>query len=114
MAAEAAGGGELPAFDPTAPLVATGNLRRRLVVSGVVQALSWIAAGIAVGVLAFVVLEGVVRGLSGLSWSFLATNAGQCGGGGGIGSAIIGSTLIVAFGALIAAPLGVLCAIYLV
>jgi phosphate transport system permease protein len=115
MATEAAdGGGELSAFDPTSPLVATGNLQRRLVVSGVVQALSWIAAGIAVGVLAFVIIEVLVRGLSVLSWSFLTTNAGQFGGGGGIGSAIIGSALIVAFGALIAAPLGVLCAIYLV
>ena len=87
---------ELSAFDPTAPLVATGNLKRRLMISGVVQGLSWIAAGIAVGVLAFVILEVVVRGASVISWSFLTTNAGQFGGGGGIGSAIIGSALIVA------------------
>jgi phosphate transport system permease protein len=107
-------GGDLAAYDPTAPLVATGNLRRRLVISGVVQALAMVAAAIAVGVLGWVTFEVIKRGASVISWSFLTTNASQFGGGGGIGSEIIGSTLIVGVGALIATPLGVLCAIYLV
>jgi phosphate transport system permease protein len=102
------------AVDPSAPLVATGNLRRRLLISGTVQTLATAAAGIAVAALVIVTVEVLIRGASQISWSFLTTNAGQFGGGGGIGSAIIGSTLIVAFGALIAAPLGILCAIYLV
>ena len=101
-------------FDPSAPLVATGNLRRRLLISGTVQTLATAAAAIAVAALVIVTVEVVIRGASQINWSFLTTNAGQFGGGGGIGSAIIGSTLIVAFGALIAAPLGILCAIYLV
>jgi len=107
-------GGHLAAYDPTAPLVATGNLRRRLVISRVVQALAMAAAAIAVGALGWVTFEVIRRGVSVINWSFLTTNASQFGGGGGIGSEIIGSALIVGAGALIAAPLGVLCAIYLV
>jgi phosphate transport system permease protein len=106
--------GELAAYDPTAPLIATGNLRRRLVISRVVGALTMAAAAIAVGALGWVILVVIKRGVSVISWSFLTTNASQFGGGGGIGSEIIGTTLIVGVGALIAAPLGVLCAIYLV
>jgi phosphate transport system permease protein len=107
-------GGDLGAYDPTAPLLATGNLRRRLVVSRVVQTLTMAAAAIAVGALAWVTFVVIKRGVSVISWSFLTTNASQFGGGGGIGSEIIGSALIVGAGALIAAPIGVLCAIYLV
>jgi phosphate transport system permease protein len=106
--------GELAAYDPTAPLIATGNLRRRLVISRVVGALTMAAAAIAVGALGWVIFVVIKRGVSVISWSFLTTNASQFGGGGGIGSEIIGTTLIVGVGALIAAPLGVLCAIYLV
>jgi phosphate transport system permease protein len=115
MATEASpAGAHLAAYDPTGPLVATGNLRRRLVISRVVQALAMAAAAIAVGALGWVIFEVIRRGLSVISWSFLTTNASQFGGGGGIGSEIIGSGLIVGAGALIAAPLGILCAIYLV
>jgi phosphate transport system permease protein len=114
MATDASPAGDLAAYDPTAPLVATGNLRRRQLVSRVVQALTMAAAAIAVGALVWVTFVVIKRGISVISWSFLTTNASQFGGGGGIGSEIIGTTLIVAVGALIAAPLGVLCAIYLV
>ena len=107
-------GGELAAYDPTAPLIASGNLRRRLAVSRVIQALTMGAAAIAVGALGWVTFVVIKRGISVISWSFLTTNASPFGGGGGIGSEIIGSALIVGAGALIAAPLGVLCAIYLV
>src|SRR5580693_1272634 len=114
MATDASPAGDLAAYDPTAPLVATGNLRRRQMVSRVVQALTMAAAAIAVGALVWVTFVVIKRGISVISWSFLTTNASQFGGGGGIGSEIIGTTLIVAVGALIAAPLGILCAIYLV
>jgi phosphate transport system permease protein len=115
VATEASPAGADPAaYDPTAPLVATGNLRRRLVISGGVQALAMAAAALAVGALGWVTFEVIKRGASVISWSFLTTNASQFGGGGGIGSEIIGSTLIVGVGALIAAPIGILCAIYLV
>lgn len=110
----AQGRDELTAYDPTVALVATGNLRRRLVISHVVRALTMAATAIAVGALAWVTFVVIRRGLKVISWSFLTTNASPFGGGGGIGSEIIGSALIVGAGALIAAPLGVLCAIYLV
>jgi phosphate transport system permease protein len=106
--------GELAAFDASAPLTPSGNLRRRLWVSGVAQGLAMLAAAIAVGALALVTITVIVHGASTISWSFLTTNASPYGVGGGIGSAIIGSAIIVLVGALIATPLGVLCAIYLV
>jgi phosphate transport system permease protein len=106
--------GHGPAFDPTAPLTPSGNLRRRLIISGASQGISALAAAIAVGALLLVTIEVIGRGVSVISWSFLTTNASQYGVGGGIGSAIIGSALIVGCGAVIATPLAILCAIYLV
>jgi phosphate transport system permease protein len=106
--------GGAPPFDPTSPLTPSGNLRRRQFVSRMAQGAAGLAAAIAVGALLLVTIEVISRGLGVISWSFLTTNASQFGVGGGIGSAIIGSTLIVGFGAVIAVPLGVLCAIYLV
>jgi phosphate transport system permease protein len=105
-------GGVAP-FDPTAPLTPSGNLRRRLIVSGISQGVAGVAAAIAVAALLLVTVEVIARGAGVISWSFLTTNASQFGVGGGIGSAIIGSALIVGCGAVIAIPLGVLCAIYL-
>src|ERR1700761_5197525 len=105
---------EAPAFDPTSPLAASGNLRRRLIVSGAAQATAALAAAIAVGALVWVTIVVISHGAKVISFSFLTTNAAQYGVGGGIGSAIIGSALIVGCGAVIAAPLAILCAIYLV
>ena len=105
---------DAPPFDATAPLTPSGNLRRRLIVSTAAQAGALIAAGIAVAALAIVTIVVISHGVKIISWSFITTNQSQYGVGGGIGSAIIGSAIIVGFGALIAIPLGVLCAIYLV
>jgi phosphate transport system permease protein len=103
-----------PAFHSGSPLRLSGNLRRRLIVSGATQGLSAIAAAIAVGALLLVTIEVILRGAKVISFDFLTTNASQYGVGGGIGSAIIGSALIVGCGAVIATPLAILCAIYLV
>ena len=104
-----------PPFDPTAPLVATGNLRRRQIVSRTAQGLATISAVAAVAVLLIVTYTVISRGAGALSLGFLTHDPPQFGGGGGgIASAIVGSLLIVALGALIATPLGVLCALYLV
>ena len=108
-------GFEPPSFDPTAPLVASGNLRRRELVSRGVQGLATLSALVAVAVLVIVVYAVVSKGAGVLSWGFLVHDPPQFGGaGGGIASAIVGTALIVALGAAIAAPLGVLCALYLV
>ena len=102
-------------FDPTAPLTASGNLRRRQAVSRTVQALATASALIAVAALVIVTYAVVSRGASALSLDFLIKDPPQFGGaGGGIASAIVGTALIVAVAAVIATPLGVLCALYLV
>ena len=105
---------ETAGFDPTAPLVASGNLRRRLAVSRVVQTLATLSALIAVVALALVVYAVIARGAPALSLDFLTKDPPSAGSGGGIRSAIIGTTLIVAMAAAIATPIGVLTAIYLV
>lgn len=105
---------ETAGFDPTAPLVASGNLRRRLAVSRAFQALATLSALIAVTALALVVYTVIARGAPALSLDFLTKDPPPSGPGGGIRSAIIGTTLIVAMAAAIATPIGVLTAIYLV
>ena len=103
------------AFDPTAPLVASGNLRRRELVSRTVQGAATLSAIAAVAVLVLVTYAVIHRGASGISFGFLVHDPPAFGGpGGGVASAIVGTALIVALGAVIAAPLGVLCALYLV
>lgn len=103
---------ELP-YDPTAPLVPSGNLRRRLIVSRVTQGGAVVAALIAVAVLGIVVFDVVKSGAPALNLDFLIQDPPQFGGaGGGIRSEIIGSAIIVALAAVIAIPVGVLIAIY--
>jgi phosphate transport system permease protein len=105
---------DAPAFDPTAPLTPSGNLRRRLIISNAAQVGAAIAAAIAVAALTIVTIAVISHGAKMISLGFITTNASQFGVGGGIGSAIIGSAIMVGVGALIATPIGVLCAIYLV
>lgn len=98
---------ELP-FDPAAPLTPTGNLRRRRIVSGVAEhgamATAWLAAA-ALGVVVYAVL---MRGASALSLDFLVKGAPV-----GIGPALVGTAEIVAIATLMAAPIGILIAVYL-
>jgi phosphate transport system permease protein len=102
-------------YDPAGPLTPSGNLRRRLFVSNLVQGTATLSALIAVAALGLVVYTVVSRGAGALSLDFLIKDPPQFGGaGGGIRSAIIGTALIVAVSAAIATPLGVLTAIYLV
>src|SRR5471032_306359 len=92
-------------LDPTAPLTPSGNLRRRLAVSRLVQVGATASAMLAVGALAIVTWGVASRGASALSLDFLIKDPPQFGGaGGGIASAIVGSTLIVALAAAIATP----------
>lgn len=101
-------------FDPASPLVATGNLRRRKIVSTIVQRGATLAAVIAVVVLAIVVWSVFKNGASALSWSFLTSDLPQFGQqSGGIGPAIVGTAEIVAIATAIAMPLGILIALYL-
>ncbi len=98
--------------DPTAPLTASGNLRRRMLVSRLVAGSSTAAALVAVAMLAVVVYGVFSRGISALSLQFVFKNPVGLASG-GIANALIGTFLIVAFGALIAVPIGVLTGLYL-
>jgi len=101
-------------YDPTTPLVASGNLRRRHAVSRVARALAVLSAVLAVGVLAVVVGSVIARGAAALSLHFFTQAPPLFGGpGGGIAPMIVGSALIVGVATLIAMPLGVLVAVCL-
>jgi phosphate transport system permease protein len=101
-------------FDPFAPLVASGNLRRRKLVSAIVQRAATLAAVVAVAVLIIVVWSVFKNGAEALSWSFLTKDMPQFGGNeGGIGPAILGTVEIVLIATAIAMPLGILIALFL-
>lgn len=96
------------AFDPTAPLTPSGNLRRRRIVNHFAEYGATAAAVLAVAVLLVVLYSVFVRGASALSLGFLVKDAPA-----GIAPAIVGTAVIVALATAIAAPLGVLVALYL-
>lgn len=95
-------------FDPTMPLIPTGNLRRRRAFSRFAEYGATAAAVLAVGVLAIVIYTVVSRGASALSFDFLVQVAPT-----GIGPELVGTVVIVAIATAIAMPLGVLTALYL-
>jgi phosphate transport system permease protein len=95
-------------FDPTQPLVATGNLRRRHAVSRVVQGLAVAAAIAAVAVLVIVVAGVVTHGAKAINWNFITKPAPE-----GVGPNLVGTGVIVGVAALIAAPIGILIALFL-
>jgi phosphate transport system permease protein len=114
MISSAAPGPDSPRdFDPASPLRATGNLRRRQLVSRIIDLGARSSALIAVAVLVIVVYAVVVRGAGSISWHFLTHNPSVGARGGGIASAIVGTVAIVAVGTVIATPIGVLAALYL-
>lgn len=103
---------QAPLFDPTAPLTASGNLRRRDGVDRVVRIAATLAAVIGVAMLILVVYSVVRKGASVISLGFFIHNPiGLV--GGGIANSLLGSLEIVAIGAVIALPLGVLTGLYL-
>lgn len=99
-------------FDPTAPLTASGNLRRRSMVSGLVSLGARASALLAIAMLVIVLFGVVARGVQALSLNFVFTNPVGLAGG-GIANALIGTILIVFVAALIAIPVGVLTGLYL-
>ena len=109
---------ELPApgeglFDATAPLTATGNLRRREFVSRIASGGARVAALMALAVLGVVIFAVVKRGGGALSLDFFTKAPPLFGGSsGGIGPEIVGTLIIVGLGAAIATPIGVLAALF--
>jgi phosphate transport system permease protein len=94
-------------FDPAAPLVPTGNLRRRHIVSRLTESGAILAAVLAVGVLVIVIWTVAARGAKAISLDFLIKGFPE-----GIGPSLVGTGVIVALATAIAMPLGVLIALY--
>jgi phosphate transport system permease protein len=89
--------------------------RRRRVTNRVMEAVSTVAAGLAVAVLGIVVVSVVIKGASALSFGFLTKDPAVNGFGqaiGGIAPAIVGTAILVALAAAMAVPIGILIAIY--
>ena len=95
-------------FDPTQPLVATGNLGRRHLVSRFAQGVAIAAAVAAVAVLVIVIWAVVSHGIKAISWDFITKGEPE-----GIGPNLVGTGIIVGIGTLIAMPIGVLIALFL-
>jgi phosphate transport system permease protein len=101
--------------DPSGPLTPSGHLRRRQLISRIVEGTQTASALLAVGVLAIVVYSVVSRGASVLSVDFLTKDPPAFIGtpGGGIAPMIVGTAVIVATATAIAMPMGILVALYL-
>ena len=100
-------------FDPTAPLVASGNLRRRQAVSTVAATAARLAAAAAVAVLGLVLFTVIKKAASSLSLSFITKPPPLIAvPGGGIGPELVGTIVIVALATVLAAPIGLLSALY--
>jgi phosphate transport system permease protein len=98
---------------PRFSLAPTAQLRRRKAVGRAVEALMLLAALVAVAILVLVVGSVVQKGWSALSVDFFTKVPPAFGEtGGGVANAIAGSIVLVALGAAIALPLGILIAIY--
>lgn len=97
-------------FDPASPLVASGNLKRRMVISRVARGMAIFGAALAVGMLALMLFAVISRGIGAISWTFITGTPDQ----GGIGPSLVGTAIVVALATAIAAPVGVLTAIYTV
>jgi len=95
-------------FDPAQPLVATGNLGRRHLVSRAVQSLAVVAAIAAVAVLVIVIWAVVSHGAKAINWAFITSGYPQ-----GVGPYLVGTAEIVAIATLMAMPVGVLIALFL-
>jgi phosphate transport system permease protein len=95
-------------FGPTQPLVPTGNLRRRHLVSRLAQGLAVAAAIAAVAVLVIVIGGVVAHGAKAISWDFITKPAPE-----GVAPNLVGTAVIVGVAILMAAPIGILIALFL-
>jgi phosphate transport system permease protein len=84
-----------------------GSVARARVTEKAAFGLLWVAAGITVLPVVFVLAVLLLRGAPALTWTFLTSSRE------GILPAVVGSVLLVVLTSLIAAPLGVMAALYL-
>jgi len=76
-------------------------------------AVMWTMTAATIGVLAFVILYVLARGLPHVTWEFLSRAPESMGRRGGIFPMIVGTLAVSGMGVLISAPIGVATAIYL-
>ncbi|MGZ4256658.1 MAG: phosphate ABC transporter permease PstA [Gaiellaceae bacterium] len=90
-------------------------MRRRKLVNRLAELIAILAAGVAVGMLVWVVWSVAERGASLISWSFLTGDLPIpfSPAVGGIGPLIVGSAIVVGIATVIALPIGVLIALFL-
>ncbi|MHB1468565.1 MAG: phosphate ABC transporter permease PstA [Solirubrobacteraceae bacterium] len=104
-------------LDPARPLTTSSNgLRRRQLLSRLMQGAQTASAGLAIVVLGLVLWSVASRGSSVLSLGFLTKDppAGfEANGVGGIAPAIVGTALMIAMATAMALPIGMLTALYL-
>ena len=96
-----------PAFDPSAPLVPSGNLRRRQLVSRFAEAGATAAAVVAIAVLVIVIWTVVSRGAKAIDLDFIFTGYPT-----GVGPMLLGTLVISLVATTMAMPIGVLIAVY--
>jgi phosphate transport system permease protein len=101
--------------DPSRPLSASGHLRRRQLLSRLIEAGHTSSALLAVAILAVVVYSVASRGAGALSVDFFIKGPPALPDtpGGGIAPEIIGTALLMAMATAIAMPVGILIALYL-
>ena len=97
-----------PGFDPTAPLTASGNLRRRQAVSRAAEIGATAAAVAAIAVLALIVYTVVSRGAKAIDLDFIFTGYPT-----GVGPMLLGTIVIALVATAMAMPIGVLIALFL-
>jgi phosphate transport system permease protein len=93
----------------------SGRTRRRKALNLFMEALATIAALAAVAVLVLVLVSVARRGASALSWDFFTKTAATFGqGGGGVANALVGTFLLVGVATVMALPVGIFVALYIV
>ncbi len=85
----------------------------RRAVSAVMTSLTALCTLVAVGVLAIILSYIAMRGISSLTLHFLIDSPRPVGEGGGIGNAIVGSTVLLLLSSGIGVPLGITTGVYL-
>ncbi len=85
----------------------------RRAVSAVMTSLTALCTLVAAGVLAIILSYIAMRGISSLTLHFLIDSPRPVGEGGGIGNAIVGSTVLLLLSSVIGVPLGIATGVYL-
>ena len=104
---------EAASVTPPISLKSTGRSRRRRRANQIAEGVSVLAAFLAIGVLALVVISVFVRGVKALNIDFFTQSQVTFGEtGGGIANGLVGTAIMVAIATAIALPVGILVAVY--